>query len=48
MADPSSLAIRAMGSAQMKGKASSRMSVRPGPEEDTISSMPKEPPETKM
>ena len=37
-----------MGIAQKKGSVTSRINVRPGPEEDTISSIPKEPPDTKM
>ena len=40
--------LSAMGIAQKKGSVISRSNVRPGPEEDTISSIPKEPPDTKM
>jgi hypothetical protein len=40
--------MSAIGSAQAMGKKSNNRSVRPGPDDDTISSMPKEPPETKM
>ena len=47
-ADPNSLATSAMGNAQTKGNAKSNSMVSPGPDEDTIASIPKEPPDTKM
>ena len=37
-----------MGIAQKRGSEMSRSNVRPGPEEETISSIPKDPPDTKM
>jgi len=37
-----------MGRLQKMGSRINRRSVRPGPEDDTMSSMPNEPPDTRM